>query len=154
MNITITSVKGYSYTGYILANELSPEQRKVLNIPEYNQFYENDYQVEVIGDFVLEWDDDIPMPQIENCLVIGSLNGKTHEAPLYVSKWCDIDNRIETHKTIYGPVPSHYTLDLDLNLINIEEMETEVSERDTGYWAEDLRASQIDRAYDLYRDNF
>lgn len=148
-NVKITGVKGYSYTGYILDSELTDEQLKCLGLTRDAEYVS---EIAVEGDFVVEWDDDIAMPQIENCQLIGALNGKTYNGPLYVSKWCDLETRIETHKTVYGPVPSTYTLDLDLEQLNLETMENAVSEWDDGNWAVDRISSQIDAAYDSYMD--
>ena len=149
LNVVITGVKGYTYTGYILDSELTDDQLTALGLKRDAE-YHNEIPVE--GDFVLDWDDDIPMPQIENCQLIGAQNGAFYNGPLYVSKWCDLDTRIETHKTVYGPVPATYTIDLELDQLNTEAMENSVSEWDNGNWAEDRLSSQIDAAYDSYMD--
>ena len=147
-NVKITGVKGYSYTGYILDSELTDCQLKALGLKRDE--YHNEILVE--GDFVLEWDDDIPMPQIENCQVIGALNGKTYNGLLYNYKTCDIDTRIECVHSQYGPIPATYTLDLDLDSLNTEAMEETVSKWDDGNWSVDRLSSQIDAAYDSYMD--
>lgn len=149
LNVNITKVKGYSYTGYILDSELSDSQLETLGLKRDE--YQNEILVE--GDFVVEWDDDIPMIQIENCQVLGALNGKTYNGPLYNLQWSDLETGILNSKTVYGPVPATYTLDLSLDDINTEAMENSVSEWDTGYWHEDKLSSQIDAAYDSYKDN-
>jgi len=48
LQIEVTDVKGYSYTGWL------GEEGGVL----------------IEGDFHLEWDDDIPMPQVENAGIV------------------------------------------------------------------------------------
>lgn len=148
-NIHITGVKGYSYTGYILDSELTDSQLETLGLKRDAE-YINEIQVE--GDFVLNWDDDIPMPQIENCQLIGALNGSFYNGPLYNTQWSDIDTRIQCSKTIYGPIPATHTIDLSLDDINTEAMENSVSKWDDGNWAVDRLSSQIDAAYDSYMD--
>ena len=148
-NIRITGVKGYSYTGYILDSELTDEQLNCLGLKRDAEYVS---EIAVEGDFVLEWDDDIPMPQIENCQLIGALNGKTYHGPMYQYRTCDLDTRIETIHTQWGDIPSTYTLDLDLDSLNLDAMENEVSKWDDGNWAVDRLSSQIDAAYDSYMD--
>jgi hypothetical protein len=110
----------------------------------------------VEGDFVVEWDDDIAMPQIENCQVHGALNGKTW--PEYYSvSFCELDapsarRGMTIVKSECRQVPAKYTLDLDLEQLNLETMENEVSKWDDGNWSVDRISSQIDAAYDSYMD--
>jgi hypothetical protein len=149
LNVKVTGVKGYSYTGYILDSELTDEQLKCLGLKRDAEYVS---EIAVEGDFIVEWDDDIAMPQIENCQLIGAPNGSFYNGPLYNVKWSDIDTRIQCSKMIYGPVPATYTIDLELDSLNIETMENAVSEWDDGNWAEDRLSSQIDAAYDSYMD--
>lgn len=149
-NIHITAVKGYTYTGYILESELTDDQLTALGLQRDNE-YQNEIPVE--GDFVVDWDDDIPMPQIENCQVIGALNGKTYNGFLYnvrYNHWPKMG--CEVVQAIYGPIPATYTIDLELDTLNTETMEEKISEWDDGNWAVDRISSQIDAAYDSYMD--
>lgn len=147
-NIKITGVKGYSYTGYILDSELTDDQLKCLGLKRDAEYVSEIY---VEGDFVLDWDDDIPMPQIENCQVHGALNGNTWPEMRQV-RYTDLSTRIETISFCTIQVPAKYTLDLELDSLNLEAMENSVSEWDDGNWAVDRLSSQIDAAYDSYMD--
>lgn len=155
-NIHITKVKGYTYTGYILDSELTDDQLKALGLTRDSE-YQNEIPVE--GDFFVDWDDDIAMPQIENCQVLGAPNGGTYKQWISV-QYCDLEwngpdtprKGMVTVKSVAIDVPATYTLDLDLEQVNLEKMENDVSEWDTGDWAADRISSQIDAAYDSYMD--
>lgn len=154
-NITITQVKGYTFKGIISNTELSDKDLETLGL---NRDGQSDIEVE--GEFVLEWDDDIPMPQIENVYLLGAYNGKTWVQFINVN-YCDLvfngidtpRKGMETVKSEKIQVPAKYILDLSIDDINYEQVEEQLlNYGNDSDWYADRMSSMIDDAYDRMQD--
>ena len=147
-NVNITSIKSYEFKGTISDDQLTDSQLESLGLKRDSE-YINDVDVE--GCFSIEWDDDIPMPVIDSCFIVGGPNGKTVKGFIGNAEYTDLETKIKTVKPLYGQVPDKHTLELDLDQLNLESMESEISEWDNGDWSADRIASMADYYYDMDR---
>jgi hypothetical protein len=152
-NISLNKVGSYDFIGIINALELTDDQLAELGlIRETNDDLEQ--LIEVIGDFSIEWDDDIPMPQIDMVTLVGANTDKTYNGPLglKLDRTCEVSG-LPIYKQAYGPKPIYKTLDLDLKLVNLDDLEQAISNSgQDSNWQEDLIADLADRAQSAYED--
>lgn len=122
-NIYLKQVNNYTFEGFITENQLSDEQLKTLGLV---RTLKNDAKIEAIGEFEVEWDDDIPMPVITETIALLGPN-------------------ISPNDSI------RYTLDLDTLQCNYEQLEDEISKHESTDWYADRQAYYADMA-DFYND--
>lgn len=152
MKVHINKIKGYSFEGYVYVDELNPAQLDALRIDL--KTYQSD-TVEALGEFVVEWDDDIPMPQIESVSLFGAPNGKTYTSFIQV-QYCDLGSKTLCSKSVGVPLAAQHNIDLniDTDIENIDQLHTDLENSgNDSNWYEDRLGSLADDAYDSYRDS-
>lgn len=117
------SVKNYSFTAELDQNLLL-KHLKALGLISQPELC-----TKIEGEFSIEWDDDIPMPQIDALYIIGPDNTKHIEI--------DLDRCYNSKVLLFDGYA-------------IEEL---ISERDNGDWSQDRIEAAADRAYDAYKDS-
>lgn len=148
IKINLTKVKGSEFEGTVSDRYLTDEQLEILGLKRDPHF---ETELKVCGDYVVEWDHDIPMPQIENIQIEGAFNGGLWNE-YRPAHYTDLNTRILNAQSVPVQVPSRHTLDLDLDTVDFESLEASLADSDGGDWAVDRQAAAVDRAYDMMRD--
>lgn len=124
-NISLNKIKSYSFTAD-LDQPLLLKHLKALGLTE-----QLDVCYKIEGEFTIEWDDDIPMPQIESLYIVHPLNDKI---------FIEIDkDRCFNHKCLLFDGYAIQDLIADGG--------------DCGDWSADRQAAYADAAYDSWRDS-
>ena len=149
LTIELNKVKNYQATGTISPYQLSAKQLEALNITLTDDT--PDLVVEI--EFFVEFDDDIPMPQIESCYIVGAKNGKFYKAP--IGQYTEIVPKgqgCNCIHTIYGLVEATSDLVLEYDEYNAEQIEELLANSgNDSDWASDRMASMADYYYDRDR---
>lgn len=148
LKIKISKISSYSFTGYVWADELTDDQAAKLGLTL--QDLESNKEIEVLGEFVLEWDDDIPMPQIESVCLVGKQIGTTHGPTGQTETYID-SHGLTVYKPVWGEVSTHETLDLNQDDYNHDDILSEIEASDCGTWHEDRLGSLADYYHDQDR---
>jgi len=69
IKVELTKVKYYEFTGKIMGIDLSPVILEMLGFNAIQAAL--GLEIEIFGEFEIEWDDDIPMAQILNATLVG-----------------------------------------------------------------------------------
>lgn len=123
-NISLSKVKSYSFV-LELDQPLLLKHLKALGLT-----VQSDYCYKLEGEFSVDWDDDIAMPQIESLHLIHPTDDK-------ISIEIDLDHCFN-HKCL---------------LIDGYAIQDMLAERDDGNWSIDRQASAADHAYDCWKDS-
>lgn len=149
LKVKISKIKSYSFTGYVWADELTDDQAAKLGLTL--QDLESNKEIEVLGEFALDWDDDIPMPYIESICLVGKQIG-THYGPTGQTETSiDSYTGMTVYKPVWGDCPTHETLDLDEADYNSDDIMSEIEASDSGTWSEDRAGSLADYYHDQDR---